>query len=144
MRIVEINRRRRNAELGRQRPGIADSLLIKSACQTVQRLGLPPQFHRHRLPRSLERIDLRVDLLRRFGHNLRRFAAEFGIDLQIDPRAFKIIGQCILILLAYNIEWQKEWYLLTLIPTALIGKKDRCDKQYLLGSTRKVLSACEK
>ena len=42
----------------------------------------------------------------------------------------RIIGQCILILLAYNIEWQKEWYLLTLIPTALIGKKDRCDKQY--------------
>jgi hypothetical protein len=35
----------------------------------------------------------------------------------------RIIGQGILILLAYNMDWAKEWYLLTLVPTTLIGKK---------------------
>ena len=34
----------------------------------------------------------------------------------------KIIGQSILILLANNMDWAKEWYLLTLVPTSLIGK----------------------
>ena len=35
--------------------------------------------------------------------------------------ASRIIGQSILILLAYNMDWAKEWYLLTLVPTTLIG-----------------------
>jgi hypothetical protein len=34
----------------------------------------------------------------------------------------KLIGQAILIVLAYNLEWPKEWFLLTLLPTSLLGK----------------------
>ena len=33
----------------------------------------------------------------------------------------RIIGQVILILLACNMHWAKEWYLLSLVPTTLIG-----------------------
>ena len=35
--------------------------------------------------------------------------------------ASRIISQVILILLAYNMHWAKEWYLLSLLPTTLIG-----------------------
>ena len=33
----------------------------------------------------------------------------------------RILGQAVLILLAYNMHWAKEWFLLTLVPTTLIG-----------------------
>ena len=35
--------------------------------------------------------------------------------------ASRIISPVILILLAYNMHWAKEWYLLSLVPTTLIG-----------------------
>jgi hypothetical protein len=37
----------------------------------------------------------------------------------------KIMGQSILVFLSYRMDLPKEWYLLTLVPTTLIGKRDQ-------------------
>ena len=57
-----------------------------------------------------------------FSFYLGAWCDTFGRKLCIFLFMFtRILGQAVLILLAYNMHWAKEWFLLTLVPTTLIG-----------------------